>query len=400
MNLSEKSIKDITQAIKEGDIYDTVYNCRCCGSCVSNWPNGHRCSLSTQAQGVQINCRGLNGVIKNIKEGKIEFSSELADYVFRCVTCHVCVENCSEHVNPVDYIHDMRTQLVDRGAAPKSIIDIFKSAEKYGNVWSSPADRRMNWAEGLSVKTVSENSDFEYLLFVGDSSAYVPRNQKTARAFVEILNKLGINFAVLGNDERTSGGEINRMGEEGLFEMMAQENIGNFKKNNVKKIICLSPHGYDALKNEYPKLDNEFTAEVQHYTEFLANLLEKGTLKFTKEINKTVTYHDPCYLGRHNQVYDQPRALLEAIPGLKLVEMDYNRAYAICCGGGGGGIWMQRGEGIVVEQLRYNQAVETGVDILAVACPLCMQMFQGENENNTENPIEIKDILELINEAL
>ncbi|MBC3797556.1 (Fe-S)-binding protein [Acetobacterium tundrae] len=400
MNLTNNDIKDMTQSIKDGDIYNTVYNCRCCGSCVSTWPSGHRCSLSTLAQGVQINCRGLNGVIKNIKEGKIDFSSELADYVFRCVSCHVCVENCSEFVNPVDYIHDIRMQLVERGLVPDSIMEVFKSIDQNGNVWGEKEDKRVDWTTGLNVPLANEGAEFDYLLFVGDSSAYVPRNQKTAQLFVQILNKLGIRFAILGNEERSSGNEALKMGEAGLFEDLATTNMESFAKYKVKKIIALSPHGYDALKNEYPKLDQNFDIEVLHYTEFLAKLIEEGVLTFTKAVNETVTYHDPCYLGRHNQIYDQPRAILAAIPGLNLVEMDHNKAYSICCGGGGGGIWMQRGEGVVVEQLRYKEALETGVETLVIACPICMQMFEGENENNKTNPIEIKDIIELVFEAL
>jgi len=398
--MNSKDIKEITEAIKTGDVYNKVSNCRCCGSCVSTWPDGHRCSIATKAQGVQVNCRGFNGIIKNIKDGNIEFSEGMVDLIYRCVTCHVCVQNCSEHVDPVNYLHALRMELVERGIAPKSVVEIFKSVTQNGNVWGGAEKQRSAWTEGLDVKFASETDDFEYLLFVGDSSAYVPRNQKTARAFIEILNKLGVKFAILGNEEKSSGNEVLRMGEEGLFEMLAEENIGNFKKYNVKKIITLSPHGYDALKNEYSKFDPELQIEVLHSTEFLHKMLTEGKLKFTKEINKTVTYHDPCYLGRHNSIYDQPRELLNAIPGLKLVEMEHNGKYAVCCGGGGGGIWMPRGDGVKVEEIRFDQAVKTNADVLVVACPLCAQMFEAENEKNQETPIVIQDIVELVHEAM
>lgn len=400
MKLNEKSIQEITRAVKEEPVFDSVHNCRRCGSCVSNWPNTQRCSLSSRAMGVQMNCRGLNGVIENIRDGKINVSDGLAEYAFRCVTCYVCRENCSENVNPYQYIHRLRVELVNRGYAPDSIKEIFKSVDQYGNVWGRKTAERMDWAKGLDVKTVTSNPDFEYLVFIGDASAYVPRNQVTARKFIEILNQLDVNYAVLGTSERTSGGEVNRLGEELLFEDMARENIENFKTYQVKKIVTLSAHGYDAIKNDYAKLDEYMEAvDVIHYTELFETLIDDGIMAFSKSIDKKVTYHDPCYLGRHNSVYDSPRMILEKIPGLEFVEMEHNRVYSGCCGGGGGGIWMKRGDGVVTESLRYREAAQTKADILAVACPVCMQMFEGENEN-AEHPMEIKDIIELVYEAL
>lgn len=400
MKLSNAAKKEIAEIIKNEQEFQSVHNCRRCGSCVSTWPSTHRCSLASEAMGVQINCRGLNGVIENIQEGKCSFSDGLADYVWRCVTCYVCKENCSENVNPYEYIHTLRTALVDRGYVPESIKPIFQSAERNGNVWGGKAAERMDWAKGLEIKTVENNPNFEYLVFIGDASAYVPRNQKVAHAFIEILNKLDINYAVLGNEERTSGGELRRLGEMMLFEDIARENIEAFKKYNVQKIIALSAHGYDVLKNNYAELDEYMEdVDVQHYTEFFEALIDDEVLTFTKPINKKVTYHDPCYLGRHNQVYDSPRVILNAIPALEFVEMDHNSVYSICCGGGGGGIWMKRGNGVITESVRYKEAASTGADILAVACPVCMQMFEGERNNETDS-MEIKDLIELIYEAL
>ena len=398
--MNAKDIIEMNEVIKKEEEYKKIYNCLYCGSCVSNWPNGHRCSLATMAKGVQVNSRGINSIMLNIREDKISFSEGFADLIFRCVSCNSCIANCSEGTEPRKYIESLRKELVERGVAPKTFMEVFNSASQNGNVWGKPKNQRMKWAEGLDVKLASETRDFEYLLFVGDSSAYVPKNQTTVRLFVGILDKLGVNYAILGNEERSSGNEVLRMGEEALFEALAEENIASFKKYNVKKIITLSPHGFHALKNEYPMLDPDLQIEVLHYTEFLSRLIEEGKLKFTKEVNKKVTYHDPCYLGRHNSLYDEPRKILNAIPGLKLMEMAYVKRDAVCCGGGGGGVWMERGNGIRVDEIRFNQAVQTKADILATACPLCAQQFEAVNENSMENPIEVKDIIELVYEAM
>jgi Fe-S oxidoreductase len=256
------------------------------------------------------------------------------------------------------------------------------------------------WAEGLEIKTVAEDKGFEYLLFVGDSSSYVERNQETAKKFVEVLHKAGVRFAFLGNEERSSGNEILRMGEEGLFEALAEENIAKFKKYNVKKIVTLSPHGFHALKNEYPKLDPELKVEVMHYTQLFCDLLKGGKLKLTKKVNKKVTYQDSCYLGKHNSIYEEPREILRAIPGLELIEMDYVKERGVCCGGGGGGLWIERGDGVKVEEIRFKQALDMDVDVLVTACPFCTQQFEAAKEDAGKDFLEIRDIIELVYEAM
>jgi Fe-S oxidoreductase len=338
--------------------------------------------------------------MQKIMNDKLSFSEGVADLVYRCVSCNTCMENCNENIEARVYIEALRKELVEHGEVPKTVKEVFKSEVQNGNVWGKPKNQRINWAEGLDIKLASETKSFEYLLFVGDSSAYVPRNQTTARLFVEILNKIGISFAILGNEERSSGNEVLRMGEEALFEVLAEENISNFKKYNVKKIVTLSPHGFHALKNEYPKLDPDLRIEVLHYTQLLYDLIKEGKLKFIKTVNKKVTYHDPCYIGRHNAIYDEPRKILNAIPGLELIEMDYMKNTAVCCGGGGGGIWIERGDGVMVDELRFSQAVRTKAEVLATACPLCAQQFEAVNENSKDKPLVVKDIIELVYEAL
>lgn len=397
--LTKKDISEITEMIRSDMDFLRVFDCRCCGLCVSNWEDEQRCVISTLKKGAQINCRGLNSIMKNIIENKMDYDEGINNMVWRCATCYLCKERCSEHIDPCVYIQRLRTELVERGQTPACFAEVFKTVEKEGNVWGAKRGERMAWAKGLLCPTVKENPDFEYLLFVGDASSYVPQNQKTAREFVEILNRAGVNFAVLGEEEQTSGNEVLRLGEEGLFEDIALQNIALFKKYNVKNIICLSAHGYDAIKNEYPKLDEEFDAKVLHYTELLRKLIKKKKLVMTTPLNKVVTYHDPCYLGRHNDIVDPPRDILKAIPGVTLTEMTFKEKTAVCCGGGGGQIFTKRADGMPTETIRYKQALETGAEVLAVACPICKQMFDGENDV-AGNKLEVKDIIELVYEAL
>ena len=398
--LNNKDIQDITTMIRTDMDFLRVFDCRCCGLCVSNWADEQRCVISTYKTGNQINCRGVNSIMKNIIDGVIDYSEDINNVIWRCASCHLCIERCELYVDPAVYIRKLRCEMVDRGIAPDSFKDVFKSIEKEGNVWNAPRAERMDWAKGLDVPTVETNPDFEYLVFIGDASAYNPRNQKTARAFVEILNKAGVNYAVLGDKEQTSGNEAFHMGEQLLFEDIAAENIALFKEYGVRKIVCLSAHGYDIIKNEYPNVDETFDAKVMHYTTLLRRLIKKKKITFSNELNKTITYHDPCYLGRHNDEYDDPRYVIKSIPGVTFEEIPHvNQKIAVCCGGGGGGIFMRRGDGIPTEAIRYNQLKDTGADIACVACPMCMQMFEGENEN-AEQKIVIKDIAELVYENM
>jgi len=391
--------KDFYDKIKENELYRMAYDCLHCGSCASIWPLEHRCSLSAMYQSNEANAQGLNRIMQEILEDKLMFSEGLVDFIFRCTTCDLCRVNCPGHLRPRDYIESLRKDLVEEGEVPKIVMEVFESALKYGNVWGKPKDQRSKWAEGLKIKTVSEAEDFEYLLFVGDSSSYVDRNQETAKKFVNILNKAGVKFAYLGNEERSSGNEILRMGEEGLFESLAEENIANFKKYGVKKIIALSPHSFHALKNEYPKLDPDLNIEVLHYTQCLNALIKQGKIKLKKKVNKKVTYQDPCYLAKHNSIYEEPREILHAIPGLELIEMEFIKEKGVCCGGGGGGVWIERGDGTKVEDFRFNEAIDLNVDAIATACPFCTQMLEAAKEEYGDSNIEIKDIIELVYEA-
>jgi Fe-S oxidoreductase len=392
--------KNFNEKIKKNEAYHKAFECVHCGACASIWPKVQRCALSTRYKGSEANAQGLNSILMDIIEDKVSVSPELVDFIFRCTTCDQCVYNCAASLDPRVYIEALRKDLVLEGAVPKTIMQVFKDAAMHGNVWGQPDNQRSKWAEGLNIKAASESGDFEYLLFIGDSSSYVERNRETAKKFVDVLNRAGVTFAFLGNDEKSSGNEILRMGENGLFEMLAKENINRFKKYNIKKVVTLSPHSFHALKNEYPKLDPDLNIEVMHYTQLLTRLIKDGTLNFTKKVDKKVTYHDSCYLGRHNVIYEEPREILRAVPGLDLIEMDFVKEYGICCGGGGGGIWMERSDGVKVEGIRFKQALDMGVDVLATACPLCTQQFEAAREEAGNVQLEVKEIIELVQEAM
>jgi len=387
--------------IKKNEVYRQVYECVDCGGCSSIWPLEHRCSLSTGYKGAEACPRGLNWIMQAVQEDNLTFSDGLVDLLFRCTTCNQCIINCPKEIETRVYIEALRRDLVEEGAVPKNIMATFESASLNGNVWGKPRNRRSKWADGLNISLASEANEFDFLVFVGDSSSYVERNQETAKKFIAILNQADVSYAYLGNEERSSGNEVLRMGEQGLFQILAEENIAAFNKYGVEKIVALSPHSFHALKNEYPKLDPDFRVEVVHYTQFLHNLIKEGKLSLTRKIEKKVTYQDSCYLAKHNSIYEEPREILCAIPGLKLVEMDFVKEKGVCCGGGGGGVWMERGKGVKVEEIRLGHAMDAGAEIVATACPFCTQMLESVREEaDNKDRIEVKDIIELVYEAL
>ncbi|MDH5779988.1 MAG: (Fe-S)-binding protein, partial [Candidatus Bathyarchaeota archaeon] len=278
--------------------------------------------------------------------------------------------------------------------------DVLASAFKYHNPVRMPPSRRTEWSKGLKIKELPTAEKTAILYFVGCLPSYDERNQKIARSMAQIFGKVNVDFATLGNDEWCCGDHILRLGEKGLFEMLAEHNISLFRKYNFNGVVTLSPHCYYVFKNEEPYVDAKIN--VRHYTQFLAEALENGTLSPTRAVKKRVTYHDPCFLGKRSDIYDEPRKILKAIPGLELIEMGRSRQNSFCCGGGAGRIWTEEAtpeNRPCVD--RAKEALELGVDLIATACPFCVTTLEDAVKVlDVEDTIVVRDISEVLSEAI
>ncbi|MCF6094082.1 (Fe-S)-binding protein [Microaerobacter geothermalis] len=322
--------------------------------------------------------------------------------LWACTTCRNCEDQCPVMNEHVEKIIDMRRYLVlTEGRMPAEAQRTLNNIERQGNPWGINRNDRIKWREGMEemVPTVKEAEEFEYLFWVGSMGSYDNRNIKVSQAFAKILHHAGVKFAILGNEEKNSGDTARRLGNEFLFQQMAVENIETFQKYNVKKIVTCDPHAYNTLKHEYPEFGLE--AEVYHHTEVLNKLLEEGKIKPVKEVKERITYHDSCYLGRYNNIYEIPRKILQAIPGVEIVEMDRNKENSMCCGAGGGMMWMEETEGTRVNVARTEQALAVNPTTIGSACPYCLTMMSdGTKMKEVEDQVKTKDIAEILAEAI
>ncbi len=317
--------------------------------------------------------------------------------LFACSTCGMCQSNCPRGVKIIDNVRSMRASIVGAGMAPANLRPILGSAHANGNPWSGPREKRTAWQEGLDVPKFGP--DTEYFLFVCCHSCYDPRSTKIAQSMVKILKHAGVSFGVIGEEESCCGESMRKLGDEELFQKLATSNIELFNSKGVKKIITTSPHCYWTFTNEYPELGGEW--EVIHYTQLLAKLLDEGKLKLSRDITKKIAYHDPCYLGRHSGIYDEPRKLLAAIPGVEAVELGRARELSLCCAGGGGRIWAEVPMGERFGELRVLDAVDRGAEMLTTTCPYCMNMLTDAcNTLDKQDVLEITELSEVIAEAL
>jgi Fe-S oxidoreductase len=324
--------------------------------------------------------------------------------LWACTTCRNCEDQCPVMNEHVDKIIDMRRYLVmTEGSMPAEAQRALNNIERQGNPWGINRKDRLKWIEGLNgeyeVPTVKDTDDFEYLFWVGSMGSFDNRSQKITHAFVKLMHEAGIKFAILGNEEKNSGDTARRIGNEFLFQQLAQENIALFQAYGVKKIVTCDPHAFNTFKNEYPEFGLE--AEVYHHSELLTQWLREGRLKPTKEVKERITYHDSCYLGRYNEIYDKPRQILEAIPGVEIVEMKRSGCDSMCCGAGGGLMWMEEHEGTRVNVARTEQALEVNPTAIASACPYCLTMMNdGVKMKEAEDRVKTKDIAEILAEAI
>lgn len=337
---------------------------------------------------------------KVIREAAFGLTDVEGDSFWRCTTCGKCVQQCPRQVKQIDLGVSLRRIATEYQVFPTSVKPVRTmsgSLAGNGNPLNEERQNRGDWAKNHSVKPFVEG--MEILYFVGCYLSYDARLKKVAVATADILNKAGVEFGILGAKESCCGESIRKTGDEDVFRRLATDNIKTFIDAGVKKILVSSPHCYHTLKNEYPEFMVNF--EVIHINQYLVQLIDEGRLEITGEYDKKVTYHDPCYLGRHNDIYDEPREVLEKIPGLELVEMAESRENSLCCGGGGGRIWMETVKSERFSDIRVAQAQEVGAQVLATSCPYCITNFEESRLSlEPENDIEIKDITEIINDCL
>jgi Fe-S oxidoreductase len=373
--------KEAIDAIKEtgGEAFKLCYQCGLCDT-VCPWNRVRNFSM--------------RNIVRQAMFGLSEIESE---DIWRCTTCGNCPQRCPRRVETIEVGVSLRRIASGAGISPAPIHAVSASLGAEGNPLREERKNRADWAEGLNVKTFAEG--MEILYFPGCYLCYDSRLKKVAAATANILNKAEVDFGILGPEENCCGESIRKTGDEALFKRLARENIKAFIENGVKKILVSSPHCYHTFKNEYPEFKVDF--EVVHVSEYLFELFNEGKLELAKEYGKKVTYHDPCYLGRHNGIYDEPREVLRKIPSLELLEMADSRKDSLCCGGGGGRIWMDTPKGERFSGLRLEQAIEVGAEVLVTSCPYCITNFEDSRLilDDSEAP-EIKDITEIIQEVI
>lgn len=376
----------------------TCMNCYC-GLCVESCPVFIEWRNETGA------ARGLAQVGLGLIKKELYFSDIPKEVIYGCSGCRWCEWNCSQNTLPfvkrkgkrstrvsgATIVEIIRSMKVEEGDIPKEVRDALSNIAKSGNPFGGSKKTKDKWVTSIGLN--KERADT--ILYVGANTPYEEKATKMAEAIVEILRVAGIKIGMLGSDELESGAFARAMGEEGLFSDMVEHNVKTFRDREIKLIICVSPHDYDTFVNFYPKING---LEVKHYTQVFYEQINQNKIIFTKKLTKKVSYHDPCYLGRKNSIYEEPRNILKSIPGLQLVEMERNRQSTFCCGGGGTGLFYELPT-IKMELTRADHAKEKDVEVIAVACPICLQMLDTGIKGRNYS-IEVMDIAQLMKEAL
>jgi Fe-S oxidoreductase len=373
---------EVAQAIQESGGEDLSL-CYQCATCTGSCPWGFVEPLNIR-QLIRLAQLGLEGY-----EG---------EDLWRCTTCNTCKIRCPRGVGIIDLVRSIRMMIGETGLIPQSLRSALGSVKSGGNPWMGKREDRNKWAAELDIAPF-DTTKHEYLLYACCMPSYDPRARKLVVAAAKVLRAGRISVGVLGSDESCCGESVRKIGDESLFSQLAKDNGGLFAKHKVEKILVLSPHCYHTFKNEYSAIGS--TIQVVHISELLAELIAAGKLNLKKPTAATVTYHDPCYLGRHNQIFDPPRKVLQALPGVTFKEMYRVGEQSLCCGGGGGRMWMETKFGERFSDLRVPEALAVGANVLATACPYCISMLEDSRLNlNKEQAIQIKDITELVAESL
>jgi Fe-S oxidoreductase len=367
--------------------YDLL-GCIQCGRCTGGCPVALRTDL-------RVRC--FMNDTQN--EERLEELSEKPE-IWDCTTCYTCAARCPKGLEPLEVLIGLRSLQIEEGKVQPTVRDALESIFKDGNPWGSPRAKRLDWASDLEVEILEPEAEetTDVLLFICCTDAYDPRVMKVAQALVKVLNAAGVDYGLIGDDESCCGSEVRRLGEEGLFEMCDEENVELYNSFNVNRIVTISPHCYNTLKKEY----HGIKVPVLHYTELIAELLEDGNLELPKEIAKVVTYHDPCFLGKQNDIYDEPRYIITRIPGVEFREFDRCRERSLCCEGGGGKMWVEsESKEERLAEVRVEDAKEMGVEVIAVACPFCLLTLEDATKvKGVDEEMQVMDILELLAEAL
>ncbi|MBT3218594.1 MAG: 4Fe-4S dicluster domain-containing protein [Proteobacteria bacterium] len=371
---------EIDRAEVEAKAGELFLSCMHCGTCTSMCPQ----NLVSPYSPRQI-LRSLathNSTVATVDEA-----------AWDCLTCNTCGTHCPRGINIVDILTSVRDYNVDACQIPKFLQAPQASLAKNGNPWGGSPAKRTDWANGLNVEEYSSNN--EYCLFTCCTTAYDPNNKAAAQALPTLLDKAGVSYGTLGVQEKCCGDPAHNTGASATFDSLVESNTKLFESRGVQKILVTSPHCHNTFQKHYPG-----SIESEHYTQLLDRLLSSGKLQPTKKLERTVTYHDPCYLGRHSGIYEAPRRVLKSIPGLKLVEMPMNKAQSICCGGGGGGAFNDKRGKENLGVLRVREALDTGADVIATACPYCIRMLNDAVKTlGVKNRIAVQDITELLNQA-
>jgi Fe-S oxidoreductase len=363
-----------------------LFACIQCGKCTGGCPVSAKTTLN------------IREVIYHLLTSENGFKLDGFDELWDCTTCNTCTSRCPKEVDPMEVMIGLRSAVVEGGRIPNTVKVALQSVFTQGNPLTFSREDRAAWVGDLPVRFLGDEPGAEFLYFVGCTPSYDPRIQKITRALVRAFDTAGVEFGILGREENCCGSEVRRLGEAGLFEMLVEENMELWKEYGIRQVVTTSPHCYNTLKRDYP----QGVLQVMHYTELVAQLLQQGRLALSGSVDARVTYHDPCYLGKHNGIFDAPRSILKRIPGLKFVEMDRSRERSLCCEGGGGRMWL---EGTNIEERlahqRVQEAIDTGAEILATACPFCVLTLEDAvKTRGLEDQIRVLDLMELVAAAL
>ena len=370
-----------------------------CGLCAANCPA--YVSLRDEA----VSPRGLAQIAFNVLKGELDISKVPDKIIYACTGCGWCEWDCSQNrplpddlkrrdvmISGATITELLRSIKVERGEVPEQVAEALNNLVKFGNPFGKPAKVKDDWVAGLGIQA----NPTDTILYVGSLVPYDDLATKMAEALVKVLKRAGLKFGMLGSKEADSGAFARAVGEEGLFMELVDSNTETFKKNGVKRIICLSPHDYDTFVHYYDDIKDEI--EIKHYTQVLWELMENNKIELKGSYEKKVTYHDPCYLGRRNNIFDEPRKILKKIPGIELVEMKLAREEAFCCGGGGTNLFYRIPE-IDIDLRRVEQAKETGAEVIAVACPICLRMLNDAVKSKGYE-MTVLDIAQIVNEVM